>query len=425
VQEAAIANENEEESTTQPVASKNPVTKNKQSATAAAAATAEPEEAAAPTKEDEQARPKPPDRPYRYLEERIRYVPCSLVNSEWDPLKASSIATIQEMLATAERAVFESVKDTRDRREHVGSALAQMSRRLMRQVRQVPFPPAVALPPALKGRRRARPELGSGGSGGNGDDTANEGDGDDGHDAGRGDELRFETVLDAAQDFERRLDPLKHSIYLLEAEKKTLAADIERQRKQLEQLTAATKEDRAYWRDRLHNAHRLAPYTREVLDEGGGGQDDDEDGGAEDEPAAPVPEFCVDDAVGSLYKVSVPLEDVHETKGVFLLTRTDRRIFKPTMTCATLRHSFRATSRACAPTRSRLTACCPRSPAARPRCAWPCSTTSTTRRTSRCCLGTTAAARLDGEGTVAVGGAVTGLVYRKMQVHVALWVCGA
>ena len=89
--------------------------------------------------------------------------------------RATDVSYLGYVYAT--RAVLEPMM-RRDRGTivHVGSALAQMSRRLMRQVRQVPFPPAVALPPALKGRRRARPELGGGGSGGggNGDDTANE-----------------------------------------------------------------------------------------------------------------------------------------------------------------------------------------------------------------------------------------------------------
>jgi hypothetical protein len=76
------------------------------------------------------------------------------------------------------------------------------------------------------------------------------------------DELNFESTVDSIESMETMLDPLLHSVALLEREKVKEEAALEKEYESLRTLAANAKAEARGWRERMKKAHVLAPEPR-------------------------------------------------------------------------------------------------------------------------------------------------------------------
>lgn len=194
----------------------------------------EEEEEDASSEEDEQ------ELPFRYLKETTKNISRSVVSEKWTALDRPSINAVGALIADAQRPVLLRLQNTSRRREHAAAALSQISRRLhAKLVKGFPFPAPTAAGPGRP------PASGS-------------------HE----DEFDFERTMNAVQGLENTLNPLLHSIGLLEREIKKEEDALARDYDNLHKLEANARSEVKGWREKAKREHVLAPGIRRKGDNG-------------------------------------------------------------------------------------------------------------------------------------------------------------
>lgn len=212
----------------------------------------------ASSEEDEQ------EFPFRYLKERTKNIPRSIISEKWNALDGPSINAVGAFLADAQRPVLLRLQNTSRRREHASAALSLVSRRLHSKLAKgFPFPAPTAGP-------AKRAASGS-------------------HE----DEFDFERAMNAVQGLENTLNPLLHSIGLLEREVKKEEDALARDYDNLHKLEANARSEVKGWREKAKREHVLAAGIRKK-DENG-----DYDNESDRLELVPRPE---DAASGGLFK---------------------------------------------------------------------------------------------------------------------------
>lgn len=168
--------------------------------------------------------------PFRYLKESTRNIQRSTISDKWTPLDPPSIDAVSNFLADAQRPVLLRLQNTNQRRGHASSALGIVIRRLRsRLVKGVPFPP-----PTAGASTRVNT-------------------------ASHEDDFDFERIVDAMQSLETTLNPLLHSINLLEKEISKEEDALSRDYNTLHRLETNAKAEVKEWRDKTKREHVLAP----------------------------------------------------------------------------------------------------------------------------------------------------------------------
>lgn len=172
-------------------------------------------------------------KPYLCITARTRHVPRKIIEAEWTPLAPTSIASVAALLNLAERPVVARLSSRGSRRQHAASAIRAVSRRVAGKLtRGLPFPSSTTT---------ARPKSSV-------------------PSHHRDTELDFERILDGVRALERRLDPLVHSIDLLDAERRRLQRHLDADRHHLQQLQSNSRRELRELCDSLRRrAHPLLP----------------------------------------------------------------------------------------------------------------------------------------------------------------------
>lgn len=213
--------------------------------------------------------------PFRYLQETIRDIPRSTV-AKWNSLDPTSINAVNAFLADAQRPVLLRLQDTNRRREHASAALSQISRRVRTKLAKgLPFPPPT-------GGVSTRTNVGS-----------------------YEDEFDFERTVDAVQTMENTLNPLLHSVGLLEKEIEREEDGLAREYDDLHKLEMNAKAKAKEWENMGRRDHVLAPgmKTKGVVD------------GREPRHRLELVPAVDDEIVGGLFTVSqlVPVAARHQS----------------------------------------------------------------------------------------------------------------
>lgn len=168
--------------------------------------------------------------PFRYLKETTRNIQRSTISDKWTPLDPSSIDAVSNFLADAQRPVLLRLQNTNQRRGYASSALGIVIRRLRsRLVKGVPFPA-----PTAGGSTRANA-------------------------ASYENDFDFERIVDAIQTLEHTLNPLLHSVSLLQKEITKEEAALARDYDSLHRLQTNAKAEAKEWREKTRREHVLAP----------------------------------------------------------------------------------------------------------------------------------------------------------------------
>ncbi|OIW27486.1 hypothetical protein CONLIGDRAFT_433072 [Coniochaeta ligniaria NRRL 30616] len=172
---------------------------------------------------------------YRHIEPRTRQIPRSTISAKWLPLDDASVEAISTIISDTTRPVLLRLRDKELRHQQGQIILRIFAGRLRSKLRKgMPFPP-----PSTKA------------AGSRGDKA----------DAGGGhvEELSFESTVDSIESLETMLDPLLHSVALLEKEKVKEEAALEKEYETLRTLESNAKAEARSWRESLKKAHPLAP----------------------------------------------------------------------------------------------------------------------------------------------------------------------
>lgn len=146
-----------------------------------------------------------PEPLYQHLAAVTRGVSRHTIDTKWEPLSASAIDQISQLLNDVERSVAMRLQDEH-KRTQASTAVQMVSRRLHRKLtRGQPFPPSTRLLPE--------------------------------------EDFDFEKILDSSRALEARLTPLLHSIELLKAETAKEEALLEADAATLEALEANAKSE--------------------------------------------------------------------------------------------------------------------------------------------------------------------------------------
>ncbi|PSR75298.1 CENP-Q, a CENPA-CAD centromere complex subunit-domain-containing protein, partial [Coniella lustricola] len=166
----------------------------------------------------------------RHLQETLRTIPRSVVESKWAPLDPPSVSVIGSILADAQRSVLLNLQDTNRRRQHASAAILQVSQRIHgKLLKGFPFPA-----PTVSASTRGR-------------DASHEADFD------------FERTLDAKANLENTLSPLLHSVSLLRKQLLKEEYELAGEYNHLHQLETNVKHEAKEWRDKARKEHILAP----------------------------------------------------------------------------------------------------------------------------------------------------------------------
>ncbi len=140
---------------------------------------------------------------YQHLAAVTRGVSRHTIDTKWEPLPATAIDRISQMLNDVERSVVMRLQDER-KRTQASTAVQMVSRRLHRKLtRGQPFPPSTRLLPE--------------------------------------EDFDYEKILDSSRALETRLTPMLHSIELLNAETAKEEALLDADAATLEALEANAK----------------------------------------------------------------------------------------------------------------------------------------------------------------------------------------
>jgi hypothetical protein len=172
---------------------------------------------------------------YRHIEPRTRQIPHSTISAKWSPLDGASIETIATIISDTSRPVLLGLRDKELRHRQGQNILRIFAGRLRSKLRKgMPFPPPTSRPAGSKGDRT---------------------------DAGGAhvEELNFESTVDSIESLETMLDPLLHSVALLEKEKAKEETALEKEYETLRTLESNAKAEARSWRERMKKAHPLAP----------------------------------------------------------------------------------------------------------------------------------------------------------------------
>ncbi|KAK7733068.1 hypothetical protein SLS53_008255 [Cytospora paraplurivora] len=217
-----------------------------------------PEESESPEPEEEF------ELPFRHLKEATRNVSRHTISEKWNALDGPSINAVGAFLADAQRPVLLRLQDTGRRREHASSALSTVSRRLRSKlVKGFPFPAPTAGAPNRAGQGSYE------------------------------DEFDFERIVDAIQTLESTLNPLQHSVGLLEREIKREEDALAKDYDNLHKLEANARSEAKGWREKARREHVLAPGIKKK------GEDGDDEVPRDNLELVPRTE---DDASGGLFK---------------------------------------------------------------------------------------------------------------------------
>lgn len=180
----------------------------------------------------------PPVPKYQHIEQRTRHIPKSTISAKWQPLDDSSVKAITTLISDTSRPVLLRLRDTELRRQQGQNILRIFSNRLRSKLHKgMPFPPPTSKGAGVKSNKA---------------DLA----------SGHVEELNFETTVDSIESMETMLDPLLHSVALLEKEKAKEEAALEREYETLRTLEANAKSEARGWKERMKKAHALAPEVR-------------------------------------------------------------------------------------------------------------------------------------------------------------------
>lgn len=174
------------------------------------------------------------EKPFRYLKQSTRNIPRSTISAKWGRLDGPSINSVASFLADAQRPVLLRLQNTNRRREHASSAIGIVSRRLRSKlIKGFPFPaPTTGIP--------TRANIGS-------------------HE----DEFDFERTVDILQNLENMLNPLLHSVSLLEKEIKKEENALDNDYDSLHKLEANARSKTKEWREKAKREHVLAPSVKQ------------------------------------------------------------------------------------------------------------------------------------------------------------------
>lgn len=171
---------------------------------------------------------------YRHLKSQARQVSRKTIDTQWAPLNAPAINAITTLLADAQRPVLLRLQDKRGRREQASAAISTVTRRLRSKlIKGMPFPP-----PTTTTTTANR--------------TAVE------------DDFDFERTVDGIQALENTLNPLLHSVALLEREVEKEEAAMVKDYANLSTLEANARAEARAWRERGKREHPLAPAARKA-----------------------------------------------------------------------------------------------------------------------------------------------------------------
>lgn len=173
---------------------------------------------------------------YRHIEPRTRQIPQSIISAKWSPLDDASIDAIAAILSDTTRPVLLRLRDKELRHQQDHNILRIFAGRLRSKLRKgMPFPPPTAKAVGSRGEQTA--------------DAV----------GGHVNELNFESTVDSIESLETMLDPLLHSVALLEKEKAKEEAALEKEYETLRTLESNAKAEARGWRERMKKAHPLAP----------------------------------------------------------------------------------------------------------------------------------------------------------------------
>lgn len=179
---------------------------------------------------------------YRHIEPRTRQIPRSTISAKWLPLDDASVEAVSSIISDATRPVLLRLRDKELRHQQGQTILRIFAGRLRSKLRKgMPFPPPAAKAVGARG------------------DKADAG-------GGHVDELNFESTVDSIESLETMLDPLLHSVALLEKEKAKEEAALEKEYETLRTLESNAKAEARGWRERMKKAHPLAPEPRKPED---------------------------------------------------------------------------------------------------------------------------------------------------------------
>ncbi|KAK5661455.1 hypothetical protein OQA88_11356 [Cercophora sp. LCS_1] len=166
---------------------------------------------------------------HRHLTSRTRQIPRATIASKWVPLDGPSIEAIGLLLTTASNKVLSRLRDRDSRYEQAQNILHIFSKRLHNKlVKGMPFPPP---------------------------STGNTGKASTSHES----EFDYERTVDAIETAQKALDPLRHSVALLKAEKEREEELLERDFALLKQLESNARAEKRRWKEGSKREHVLAP----------------------------------------------------------------------------------------------------------------------------------------------------------------------
>ncbi|KAK4189927.1 CENP-Q, a CENPA-CAD centromere complex subunit-domain-containing protein [Podospora australis] len=175
---------------------------------------------------------------YQHLAQRTRHVPRSVIASKWTPLDSAAINTIDALVRDAYIPVLERLANRDAKYAQAQTILRTFTNRLhSKLVKGMPFPPATTGLPGTSGK---------------------------GGVSARELELNFEKVIDTSAQLQKQLDPLLHSVALLESEKEGEERKLQAEYKALRELESNAKAEARSWRERGKRSHALAPERRDV-----------------------------------------------------------------------------------------------------------------------------------------------------------------